>query len=245
MDGGSSHAAWVGSLFWLIHFEDGCEVSMDIVKASFSLELIRKVPPIIVHLHDRTRSGSNKRRRVGMVLNQFSRCMQEGASAGSSASHFGVVLVDEAVPTSSASSSSDSLPLSPPDWLIGGSEILFRSIHPVQPGLSSPSIRHSDALRIVSIQLRNKVWEETQWAFGAKLRVGNSKPRQSGDVVSKIFIPREYCAFTKSSAKHRLVWISGLRRLRRRLQKVRRRSLSSISLEECCRWRGERNVYWL
>ena len=51
--------------------------------------------------------------------------VQEGASAGSSALYSGVILVDEVALTSSASSSSVWLHLSPPNGLIGGSEIHF------------------------------------------------------------------------------------------------------------------------
>ena len=65
---GSSHAAWVGSLFWPTHFEDGCVVSLDVVKASFPLALIRKVESTIRHFHHLTFPGGSKRRRVQQVL---------------------------------------------------------------------------------------------------------------------------------------------------------------------------------
>ena len=79
---GSSHAAWVGSLFWPTHFEDGCVVSLAVVKASFPLELIRKVESTMRHFHSLTFLGERKRRRVQQVVVQLGRCTQMGASGG-------------------------------------------------------------------------------------------------------------------------------------------------------------------
>ena len=53
----------------------------------------------------------------------------------------------------------------------------------------------SEEVRTVAIQLRKNVWEVTRWAFGAKLRVGNLRPHQSGH-------SREEGTF-----RHRIKWM--------------------------------------
>ena len=68
------------------------------------------------------------------------------------------------------------------------------------------------------------------------MRTGNLKPYESRDEVSKIFIRRPNSAFTKSSAKHRLVWISSMEVLESYLQHALQVSLSSFSVEHCGVW---------
>ena len=93
-----------------------------------------------------------------------------------------------------------------------------------------------DALGILANQLLQKACETTRLTSGAKLRAGNLKPHESGDVVSKIFIPRVKSDSTKFSAKHRLVGMASMQRLRSCVREVRRRPLSRFSVEDCGVW---------
>ena len=89
------------------------------------------------------------------------------------------------------------------------------------------------ALGIVANQLLHRAWETTRLSPEAKLRAGNLKPHESGDEDSKIFIRRSDSGSTKSSAKHRLVWIASMDRVRSCLEEARQCPPPSFSVESC------------
>ena len=225
----SAHAGWGGSVSLPMDFEDGCVVSLGDVRGSFSPELTCKVDSTMCQFRDMIGSGKKRRR-----LNNL--CGQMGALARGGPASSVLVPVDEAVPSSSPSSSSVRRFSPTPDWLYQGVYGDLASLHSVRPGLGLPSMSDSGALGILANQLLRKAWETTWLSDGATMFAGNLKPYESGDEVSKIFIRRSNSGFTKSSAKHRFVWIASMEGLESCPQEALQDSLSSFSVEHCGVW---------
>ena len=208
---------------------DGCEVRLQDFKMSLSSQLIAMVVSTLHQLHNNI-TQSKKRRRVSNVRSQVTALLR-GVEAS-----LGPVSVDALVNSSSSSSASiQSLPQTS-SWLLGGVGVDLKSIFALRPGLSLPSQNDFAALGHVVDQLLFKAWETTRLSSEARLRAGNLKPYERGDEVSKIFIRRSDSGSTKSSAKHRLVWIASMGYLRSRLEMAHRQQMQSFDVESCGVW---------
>ena len=106
----------------------------------------------------------------------------------------------------------------------------------LRSGLGLPTMSDFDALGILAKQLLSKAWETTRLCAESTMRAGNLKPYESGDQVSKIFIPRSNDGFTKSTAKQRLVWIASVEGLSSFLQQALQNRVSTFSVEHLGVW---------
>ncbi len=172
----------------------------------------------------------NKRRRVSSVCSPVSALFRGTVSSSS------LVSVDEFVHSSSSSSACfPSLPQTP-YWFLSGADVDFQSIFALRPGLGLPSQSDFAAIAIVLESLLFKAWETTRLSPDARLRACNLKPYESGEEVSKIFIPCSDSGSTKPSAKYRLVWIASMGYLRSRLEMAHRQQMQSFDVESCGVW---------
>ena len=84
--------------------------------------------------------------------------------------------------------------------------------------------------------MQGHVIQQDSCVLTVELFTGNLKPYEGGDEVSKIFIRRSNSGFTKSSAKHRFLWIASMEGLESFPQEALQDSLSSFSVEHCGVW---------
>jgi len=226
---GIAHAGWVGSSSLPTIFVDGCQVRLRDVQGTLSHQLIDMIVSTLDQFH-RTVMHCRKRRRVSGVCNPASALIKGNVSPGS------LVSVDEDVHSSLSSSACfPSLPQTP-YWFLSGAAFDFQSVLPLRPGLGFPSQNDFVAIASLLESLLFKAWETTRLSPGARLRVGSLKRYESGEEVSKVFIPCSDSSSTELGAKYRLVWIASIGYLRSRLEIAHSQQLQSFDVESCGVW---------
>ena len=123
-------------------------------------------------------------------------------------------------------------------WLLSGRIQDINSVCTVKPGLCDQEQSLRAALKKLCDQLLSKAWEETRLTQDARIRFGNLEPCDSQDTISKIFMPRDPSAYSRSKEcdKQRLVWIASLHLLRQRFKDAERRQRDNFDVEACGVW---------